>query len=312
MKNTKIKILVILLIISGIFLEYELITYSYQKGRKDYIDDNGKIEPVLYEKSKSPKYNRITYPLGTAKKPSGKVILMSIFTDEVSYTWKNSDDSEKDECLKKIKTAAEWIEENALRYGNNIEFIYNWKEDDRLIKETVFNSHIDNYDACVKCGEYIDDSIDVKSLLEDFNADSIIFLFFFNSPDVYGTSNFAIAYHDGSEYPYECCLLYSNAGKRKNDATVYAHEILHTFGTIDLYRQNPSYNLIDEAYTELKENCQDDIMDDTTHDPPREDIVRKLSDFDAYYIGWLSDLEFVDKYNLRKSDYILKSIGIGD
>ena len=306
----KRKILIILLFLSIVFMEYELITIVYEKGKDAYKDEISKQKIIDYEMSNRSRYNRENYPLGTAEKAEGRIVVLSIFADEVMFSWDDDFDNNeiKDRCYENLKIAANYITEYADKYGKEIEFIYDWKKDPSLLKKTFFNSHIDIYDAPIKLGQYIDDSIDTTSILDEYNADGVIFMFYFNSRSDFKESPFANAYHEGVEFPYESCVLYNFFGEEPITATVYAHEILHLFGAIDLYKQHTDYNLYDDTYNEIIAIYTNDLMDRTIEDVKSREIKRVISDFDAYYIGWIDNLDLVDKYNLRKNDFLLKGI----
>ena len=167
---------------------------------------------------------------------------------------------------------------------------------------------MDPYDARIILGQYIDDSIDTKRILDNHNADSILYMFYFNSGIDFNDSPFAVPYREGTEFPYESCVLYNYFGEEPITATVYAHEILHLFGALDLYRQSIEKRVVDEAYNEMKKIYTNDLMDATINDEKTKEIKRVISDFDAYYIGWLDNLEFVDKYNLIASDFVINGM----
>ncbi len=291
-------------------MEYELVTVVYEKGKDAYKDEISRQKKIDYELSNRSRYNRENYPLGTAEKAEGRIVVLSIFADEVMFSW--GDDFEnnelKDRCYENLQIAVDYITEYAKKYGKDIEFIYDWKKEPNLLKRTFFNSHIDIYDAPIKIGQYIDDSIDTKSILDEYNADGVIFMLYFNSGSDFEESSFANAYHEGVEFPYESCVLYNYFGGDSITATVYAHEILHLFGALDLYKQTSKKGVVGEAYDEMKKIYTNDLMDATINDEKTKEIKRVISDFDAYYIGWLDNLEFVDKYNLIASDFVINGM----
>jgi hypothetical protein len=170
---------------------------------------------------------------GSAKKLSGKVILVTILVSDVYSDWT---EYEKQRVQGRITTASEYIMENAEYYGESLELIYDngWTED--LTYETFYNGEIKDFDDLQ--GVYEDpyqetmleaiaSEIPEEQLLQKYGAESIAYV---GVIDKDGRS-YAYPYQPeyGDDYYNECaCVFYTDEtfGEEEPPA-VYAHEILH-------------------------------------------------------------------------------------
>ena len=94
-------------------------------------------------------------------------------------------------------------------------------------------------------------------------------------------------------------LYYYYPYVRVNDRevpAVYAHEILHQFGAIDLYEGSGDFSPDNCAY--VAERYPDDIMYAAYDDGGRlryDEIRLEVGPVTAYYLGWLDELPGEDR-----------------
>ena len=86
--------------------------------------------------------------------------------------------------------------------------------------------------------------------------------------------------------------------------------MLHTFGAIDLYMADYSYddyNITQDFVDYIENSDGNDIMyttyDAYTNEPHYDEITNELTDIDAYYVGWLDDSELADQWGLVDSEH---------
>ena len=137
------------------------------------------------------------------------------------------------------------------------------------------------------------DNIDILNLKNKYEADNIIFIYFFNTDN----TNSAIT----STYNLDIDIV--NVFPENNEYIIppatYAHELLHTFGAPDLYFENRTIN--QEYVDYLLENDSDDIMFKVTDTSV---IIDDFSDLDAYYVGLIDSHPDIEKWNLGLSEHL--------
>lgn len=254
--------------------------------------------------------------IGSAGELDGNIVVVSIFADDEYTLWnfrKTSDRITRQNSLKYLKIATEWISRNGRSWGYSPVFIYDWEDDPDLYYEMELSLDItDDYeDPSDDMFDFIEDSVDSDALLRKYDADSILYMTFFNTSLRNEYVSFTIPYSDGCEDEAEICYILTGCdGEQENPAT-YAHEMLHTFGAPDLYSSdNPeyNYNISDRFVRYCERNLPNEIMmttyDYRTQESYYDHISNELTDITAYYIGWTDTCSLVDEFGLQESQFV--------
>lgn len=229
-------------------------------------------------------YTASSYNLGSASQLEGKQILVSVFLEDADSGFT---EEEKQVALDKLAAAASYIEDTAVSYEKEVNFIY--AEDslsDLVMDETVdysVSGKDDNYydDLDASIAQWFNSDINYEQLKKQYGADGIATLVFVNNK---GTS-YAIVY-DGEDNVKESMILFQDS------ATVYAHEILHVYGAHDLYK---GAEYPEEVTSYLESVYPEDIMVSVDAKSQYE-IKQKVTAVTAYELGWIDFLTELNNY----------------
>lgn len=260
-----------------------------------------------------PKALRQTFQLdpdhGSAVRLEGTTLLLSIFASDRDTAW--DFESEQDQkviqtTLNNLKVASAYLSEQAQQYGKELTFLYDWREAEDLVFTAEFDESMvrsDTGKANLQI-EWLCNYINFSALAEKYQADSVLFLFFFNTDTSSITDganselrSWCMPHRHENECLLELCNIYVNSYLRAMSPADYAHEILHAFGAKDLY-------FADEGITQEYVNSlhfSKDIMYSTNRNSDR--ITSEFSDLDAYYVGIAPRPAVADKWGLGPSEF---------
>ncbi len=242
---------------------------------------------------------------GTADTIMGRTLVVSIYTDDATTSWnldKEIDRYNMDDSLNNLKIATNWLEEQASKYNKKAQFIYDWRKYPDLkynVKFSDISFKENNFGEYYKQSAWINNNIDILSLKKKYRYDNIIFMFIVNMQlvdDIYPRSN-----AHNNEWNLDIINLFVQNNYYYTTSAVYAHEILHLFGVPDLYQVNSRIN--QEYVDYVNENRHDDIMNWTGETLK---VTNSFSELDAYYAGLIDECDEVGKWNLGKSEHIVK------
>lgn len=247
--------------------------------------------------------------LGTAHFIGGKTILVSIFTNTSKYSWDfdNPDDFQTYSSLyHQLQTAAEWIEEQTAAWNVWSDIEWDWYNNKDLYYvadlPNVNEEYIDSrYPETL---DWFESHIDVDALTARYNADNIIFMWYINT-DLYHDEHchaFQFDYKGltDNQKGYEGVWFNVHMSGYTKGASAMAHEILHCFGAVDLYR---SSDQIPQSYVDhLKSIGSTDIMY-MIYDRP-DKITETFTELDAYYVGLTPNSHDAQVYGLGKSPHL--------
>ena len=244
--------------------------------------------------------------LGSAKRLSGKAVYVTLFVSDADSRWDFS--KEEDAALRKdifgyCHTAADWIEEQAQRYSENVEFVTPQDENAPLLY------YEPEYDFSVEEGspqrritrtggvlwDHIEDNIDEEDIRNTYGCDSIVYLFFYNNePDSEYNNSYAMCVTNIiTDKMYEYCVLFRNdKGGNVLSPSVIAHETLHCFGAPDLYGVEGwrvCYGVGENMVAYTREHDPYDIMFEGYDLSGNNTIIQQVGDITAYYLDWLKD-----------------------
>lgn len=248
---------------------------------------------------------------GSARHIDGRTLIISIYSDDPTNSWDYTYDVDNEtieQTLYYLGIATDWISEQVSYYGANAEFIYDWKAAPDLKYEATFDIELEKddytYTESVYPAQrsYLYENIDSEALLEKYDADNIIYMFFIDS-DFSNTANPVTsprAYLYGDEYYTDhinLCVRFDEY--YVTEPSSYAHEILHCFGAYDLYYENGAITA--EYVMHCAESGSNDIMYYVT---TGDEIYSDFTELDAYYIGLTDHSQDVKDWYLGLSDYV--------
>lgn len=229
--------------------------------------------------------------------------MVSIFADDAATHWDETmDAADIDQTQEHLRIATEWLTEAVKPYGVTAEFFYDWKEDPDLrysakFTETLVRADGSMYD--VQAG-YIQENIPTEELKRAYDADNVVYFFFFNTPYEGTPSPWSLGRLNSQACDTELVNLFLRAaGPVDEPPSAYAHELLHAFGVPDLYYTG---GLIPQAYVDYcKETGSQDIM--YTINGDMDCITGQLTELDAYYLGLTARPAEADRWQLGLSEY---------
>ena len=152
--------------------------------------------------------------------------------------------------------------------------------------------------------DFITEKIDLDKIKRHYNADSAIFFTYYNQTkkDKNGGYAWSWDFNANASEPYAVEIIWIT--DEDNDLEVsaggLAHEMMHCFGAVDLYR---SSDKVPQKYVNhLKSSRSKDIMYFIDYSTP-DTIKEKFTDLDAYYMGLISQCKDQKNYGLIKSSF---------
>ena len=254
---------------------------------------------------------------GSAKVLDGKTVIVSIFADDYLSSWdfENPDDiALRETVLENLGYATDYISGNSRKWGKNAEFVYDWTENTDLSCQRSVPLEASNFEF--KTSHYfskiVDITIDETALLEKYEAENILYIYFFNTDFTHEAGAQAFPYFGGSQtvYYHETLGIPLKRDSQNVSATVYAHEILHLFGAPDYYKGNSVFGVSDEYIEYCSENHPNELMRTTRGEDGKYihgEITAEINEITAYYIGWTDYSQEVEDFGLTKSTHDKKT-----
>lgn len=240
-------------------------------------------------------------PLGSAGYLRGDVILVSLYINDDVSEWTAERQANAQSYL---SVACSYLEEQAALYGQELDLIYDVTEHPDLQYDLTYDGGIaedENGWFNPWLNKWIDRNVAIAELQKTYGTENIGFLalvadsggsytnvFYVEDSDIYYNESSVIFYY----YPY------IRTTDREVPA-VYAHEILHLFGAIDLYEG--SYDFSPENVYYVGQTYPTDIMySDYTEDGRLvyDSIHLTVGPVTAYCLGWLDELPQADQEGL--------------
>ncbi len=284
-------------VMTGMFPEISAILAARAEAEaKAKAEAAAKASAILAEaaeKQKRPYYT--VMKAGTAKYFTEDCLFINIFLTDSESSF---DEDEKLAVREEVRKAAVYLEKKAADYGKQISITCD--EDDLFLDySTDLVIHTDPIE-----GEFdFDDEYDLYGLMsrisllrktEDiaakYGAENVAYIinvnkfgrsyaiprdFFINNTYLEGLGEFCIVFTSWND---------TEGNESESTATVYAHEVLHLFGAVDLY------NMEEENLTLAEEYFPDDIMltmwDDIN--------MCNIGELQAFLIGWIKETD--EKY----------------
>lgn len=245
--------------------------------------------------------------LGSAGSPEGTTLIVSIFANELNTDWDfetEEDRTTRTLMLNHMDSATSWLTEQIGNYGAEANFIYDWEECPDLYYTYDFGQLMlvrPDGGGYWKQEIYILENIPTEALKEKYQAQNIIYMFYFNTDE----SNTVNSWSLGNNQDLETEIINVFVRDNLSDGFYYmpasslAHEIMHCFGARDLYYAS------DAIPQEYVDHCYaTDSMDIMFTTCLGDTIPQFFTPLDAYYMGLLDSCEEVDIWGLGKSAFL--------
>ena len=229
---------------------------------------------------------------GSAKMLTGRCVLVTVFISDSESSFNNRQEKE---VMDKLAQAVDYITNKAALFGRDLELIY---DNSDLIYKTYSNKKIptamDDFNWTLDILKKINSDRVIKEIEEKYNTNNVGFIFNVNkSGNAYALStNESIM----KEYYNEKCVVYSGSEENSSNAYIYAHEILHLFGALDLYYPD------DE--TEDRKKLAESYFPKEIMLEYHYDVNSALvSDVTAYLVGWKDKLKKQYEFFIEEYEY---------
>ncbi|MBR3635965.1 MAG: hypothetical protein IKN47_07195, partial [Lachnospiraceae bacterium] len=253
--------------------------------------------------------------LGSAKDLEGNIAIVSVFVNDATTSWdfENTDDNNLEGVIyNNLKVATEYLENVAKDYGRDMDMIYDWAEIPELAYTLDVNADYQTIDDGYGDLDYsfwdaISKNIPTEDILNKTGATQAVYMLYFNTPASNTKTSCTRDYYEGMPYPYEMCYMFMNCEGDKEPPACFAHEILHTFGAVDLYMAS-EFDGITQEYVDYAESSKlNDIMR-ICEDPKNgaylyDTIKNEITDITAYYTGLTDSSETVDEWGFPRSEH---------
>lgn len=253
--------------------------------------------------SKDDIQTRMFYSDAWGKNPEGSVrllqdttILISIFVDDAESAW---DAASMQAVREKLGVATDFISTQAALYDVQASFIYDFEQEPTLFLKKTYKDAIsydgqDFWNVNQTIDEWITQDVHSKALLNQFGAKNIGYLVFFNKPGLCYSNVYYMNYEDSLYQEKSILFAQSYQTEKEESAATYAHEILHLFGAVDLYKMNYDDGITGELITHVKTTYPNEIMFATSG--TAQQITQKITPITAYFLGWIEELAELEAY----------------
>ena len=243
-------------------------------------------------------------PQGSVNLLTGKTVLVSLYLQEEGEDWTRE---EMRYTRRAMALATEYLTAAARAAGAEAQLV--WDESDlRYPLE---------YDGAARDADRDDNrfydrvmqravkAVSAQALMERYGTDSLGYIAFVHAA---GTS-YSLCYYAGDADSYdEVCVLYltdADLPGQYESVPVYAHELLHLFGAIDLYEPFAEDGVTRELVRYVERNLPDELML-TTYEPDdsisHTGISQTLSDITLYSVGLIADTPLLSQFpTIRRS-----------
>lgn len=295
---------------------------SYDEG--SYGDETSEYPDSSYDESYDSSFGAFSkdYPfdtsLGSAKELEGNIAIISVFVNDAATCWdfENSADQEMESLIyNDLKIATEYLEGVAKDYGRDMDMMYDWGEHPELAYEITLNEDYcawrnddTNFeDLDFKIWELVDQEVPTAEVLQKTNCSQAVYMLYFNTPSSNTVTSCTRNYYEGMPYPYEMCYMFMNCEGYKEPPACFAHEILHTFGAVDLYMAT-EYDGMTQDYVDYAANARTNDIMRVCEDPKTgvyvyDSIKNDVTEITAYYVGLTDHSKEVDEWGLGRSQH---------
>lgn len=291
----------------------EFDPYYESTSEEDYFHQDGYPAPEDWPER---------YPHGSAGKLEGTIAVISIFADDQYGTWDVTDQKNRarnGRVYYDLRLACEYLTTESAKYDKTVNFEWDWMEHSELCYEADFEeANLANvlYDYGTidqMVWSFIEENVDSEGIRKRYHADSVIYMVYANSPADLNGPSCTRNFYAGMEYPYEICYIQMNQNNRETPPSVFAHEMLHTFGAPDIYwtdiytNYRLEYGITKDYVKQIDREGLNDIMritwDPKTGNYLYHSIMQEITEITAYYVGLTDESETVTKWGFQPSQH---------
>lgn len=255
---------------------------------------------------------------GSCKRLHDRTVIISVFSSDTVTKWDWNRREDYDQYLethRRLGIAIEWIQKQVAASGVRTDLVWDFNNTPYLYAEATFNQNMQRMDGSVYeiYQKWIDENSHIDFMKEHFSAESIIYAFYYNSPKSQNLGSYSFpmtgrTLTDYTNWPNndftEICVFFTRGVGQITVPGAYAHELLHCFGGVDLYRANPDFNL-SQAFIDWFQSAYPKDLYAVTYFGAQNEVNYELTDLTRYYLGLISRPSMVDHWGLKKSDYEL-------
>ena len=226
-------------------------------------------------------------PQGSTYLLEGRTLLISIYWQDEAFPWPSQG---KEHMRDAVEIAAQYLMEQAAACGKQSELLYDAED---LRYEIAYDganedSARDDDSFFYTALQLIHEVVPLDDLLQAYGADSYGFLCLLSGAG----GSYALPYYaDMDAEDEELCVIYlldPDFPDAYESVPVYAHEILHLFGAIDLYDRFPEDGVTQEVVDYIAQEHPTELMYDTYEpDGSTSDtaVSQELCDITLYMVG---------------------------
>ena len=237
-------------------------------------------------------------PEGSAAHIDGRTVLFTVFLDDGETLWTEED---KAIALQYMDMAAEYIEEQAASFGAETELI---RGEEGLLfdmhaADTATETSEQRLELAEDIDEFIAENADIEKIKSTYAAEGIGFMVLINKT---GISYTLPCYSAKTEGFNEKCFMYLRAqdnGGEYEAPAAYAHEILHLFGAVDLYKADTQDGVSEALAEHVGQKYSYDIMYNTylaDGSASYTAIPQRFSPVTAYCLGLSEDIRELEMF----------------
>lgn len=252
-------------------------------------------------------------PQGSVKTLEGTSVIVTVVMDTPDSTYTQEELSFTNDLIDK---ACRYLEAQGDLYGKDVtlynysagrdDLIYYLESDEDSVNATDSSLAYSN-GYVQRMQQLLIDSIPIDDICESYGTDSIGFMVLY---DVAGNAYSQVYYpgYDDTFYEWTALFQYDIYGSRNINLACVAHELLHLFGAVDLYRKSGIDGVTEELYTEVMNDpaYSMEIMRNTYNEDGSYDydnIPQFLGDITLAMIGFTDGSEVFEKYPSLERSY---------
>lgn len=240
---------------------------------------------------------------GSAKQLAGRIAVVAVFWEDAQDSWGRN---ELQTAQQQLVTALDFLEEQAAGYGVEAEFCYspaegvlNYRQSSPDETLNLTDHLTDFYQQVVS---WMDTALPEQQLLEQYQAESVCYLVFLpKSGTSFTLPRMADVPEQLTQRELSFVFYYQDAQRIQRQCPyIYAHELLHQFGAIDLYSNSPQLPAGSRLPEYVAAEYPDEIMGGNTqghyYETELTEIGFEITPLTAYCLGWADTLPELDSY----------------
>ena len=240
---------------------------------------------------------------GSAKLLEGNIVVVAVFWEDAQNSWGRN---QLQIAQRQLVTALDFLEEEAAQYGVEANFCYSPSEGKLNYRQSSPDQTLDleNHlpDFYQEVIQWMDSVVPEQQLLEQYQAESICYLVFLpQSGTSFTLPRIADLPQQLTQRELSFLFYYQDAQRIQRQCPyIYAHELLHQFGAIDLYADSPQLPPSSGLPEYVWEQYPNEIMGGNTqghyYENELTEIGFEITPLTAYCLGWVGRVPELEPY----------------